>query len=54
MLHIALNIAVKNMLDYQNRSACCEKSIEVAKDTIGKGVTKSERTIRHWYTQFRE
>ena len=54
MLHIALNIAVKNMLDIQNWSACCEKAIEVAKDTIGKGGIKSKRTIRNWYMQFRE
>ena len=46
MLHIALNIAVKNMLDIQNWSACCEKAIEVAKDTIGKGGIKSKEPFK--------
>ena len=54
MLHIALNVAVKNMMCLQNWSACCEKAIECAKETIGKGGIKSERTIRNWYKQFRE
>ena len=52
MLHIALNISVKNMLDHQNWSACCEKAIEVAKDTIGKGGIQIKRTIQNWYIPF--
>ena len=54
MLHIALNVAVKDMLHTQNWGACCEKAIEIANETIGKSGIKNERTIRNWYMQFRE
>ena len=54
MLHIALNVAVRDMSSNQNWAACCSKAIEIANETIGLVEIKDKRTIRNWYCQFPE